>query len=303
MRGTSLWLKINGAILLAFLTAALGFGFILHLYMADRLAAAHNRTRTLLAAVAAHRLEALGPLLEKGRTLDSAKDILDRLLHVDGVTAAALFDADGHPLIQSGEAATLPLSTGTADAKPTGRVFSVTSEDGRLTATLIEPIPGKDSPLGFLRLRYSLQSISDLNQRLWLIFALALTCSYCLMAGLLNVLLHRVVLRPVNTLRQALEAVESGRLNQCVPVLTHDALGRTAAAFNAMATRLCETSQRLDKAQSEVEEQRRLLEIRVEQRTAELGETNVRLRDEIEGRRRAEAERERLLALYRAILE
>ena len=63
--------------------------------MADRVAAVHNRTRALLAAVAVHRLEALAPLLQNGQDTPAIQDILDRLRRVEGVTDVSLFDASG----------------------------------------------------------------------------------------------------------------------------------------------------------------------------------------------------------------
>ena len=103
-------------------------------------------------------------------------------------------------------------------------------------ATLIEPVRGPSGLLGFLRLRYSLHYLQDRNHDVWQIFGLALLSAYALLAGLLNLLLYRFVLRPVETLRQALDSVESGRLDACVPVTSRDAIGRLAAAFNAMPT-------------------------------------------------------------------
>jgi PAS domain S-box-containing protein len=302
MRGVSLRLKINLAILLAFVAAALAFGAVLRLYLADRLALAQDRTRVLLAAVAAHRLEALIPLLEQGQPPKAIQDILDHLTLVKSISEASLFDADGTLLAQAGQGQAAPLVSGEIAARPTGRVYAVSSEHDRLRATLVEPVLGQAGLLGFLRLRYSLASIQDLNQRLWLIFALALASAYGLMAGLLNLLLHRFVLRPVNTLRQALESVEVGSLEATVPVHSRDALGRLATAFNAMSARLRETSLCLGDSRAEVEEQHRLLETRVAMRTAELAEANARLVDEIEGRRRAENSLRQALAQRDALL-
>jgi PAS domain S-box-containing protein len=288
MRGVSLRLKINLAILLAFLVAAVVFGAVLRLNMANRLTLAHDRARVLLASVAAHRLEALIPLLTTPRGLDGVQEILARLLRVDGIEEATLFRPDGTLLAQTGSGLAAPLVSGEIGAMPTARVFTVSSGQGRLLATLIEPVPGQGGLLGFLRLRYSLESVRDLNRHLWEIFTLALICSYVLMAGLLNFLLHCFVLRPVDTLRQALEDVAAGSLDTTVPVRSRDALGRLAKAFNAMSTRLRETSSCLGASRAEVEEHQRLLETRVRTRTAELAEANDKLVREIEARRRAE---------------
>ncbi|KHK02322.1 ATP-binding protein [Desulfovibrio sp. TomC] len=304
MRGVSLRLKINTAILLAFLAAAAAFGGVLRLYMNDRQAAAQNRTRTLLGVLAAHRLENLAPLLHVAQAANAAADILNRLVRVDGVTEASLFTATGRLVATAGDSAAGPLANENDGSLPTGRVFTVSAKDDRLTATLVEPIrDDKGQDLGFLRLRYALQETSPLAAQVWTIFALAVVGAYIFLAGLLNLMLHRFVLEPVDTLRQALEAVEAGDLDQSVPVNSADALGRVGTAFNAMAARLRETSRWLGESRAEVEEHRLLLARRVEERTAELATANTRLVEEIEARRRAEELLSRQMALYIAILE
>ena len=303
MRGLSLRLKINSAILLAFLAAAAAFGGVLHLYMHDRQAAAQNRTRTLLGVLAAHRLENLAPLVHSPQAANAATDILTRLVRVEGVTEASLFTATGRLVATAGDHTPGPLSSEADGGLPTGRLFTVSAEDDRLTATLIEPIHTEGQDLGFLRLRYALKENSPLATQVWTIFALAVVGAYVFLAGLLNLMLHRFVLEPVETLRQALEAVEAGDLDQSVPVVTTDALGRVGMAFNAMAARLRETSRWLGESRAEVEEHRLLLARRVEERTAELAAANARLVEEIEARRRADERLSRQMALYIAILE
>jgi len=303
MRGVSLRLKINAAILLAFLAAAAAFGGVLRLYIADRQAAASNRTRTLLGVLAAHRLEKLAPLLRSDQAAGAAQDILDRLVRVEGVAEASLFSAAGQLVADAGIGVPGPLTNERDGQLPTGRVFAVAAQDDRLTAVLIEPIRGEDRDLGFLRLRYAFKDASPLAGQVWTIFAAAVIGAYIFLAGVLNLMLHRFVLRPVNTLRQALEAVEAGDLDQCVPVATADALGRVGAAFNAMAARLRETSRWLGESRAEVEEHRLLLARRVEERTAELAAANARLVEEIRARSRAEDSLSRHLALHVAILE
>jgi len=303
MRGASLRLKINAAILLAFVAAAAAFAGVLTIYINERQNAAHNRTRTLLAVLAAHRLETLAPLLDAGERLPAARDILNRLVTVEGVTEAALFDASGTLLASAGPENAAPLARDADGRLPTGRGFIVADPDGQPAATMIEPIRTAGRDAGFLRMRYTLKDIAALNQHTWIIFALAAAGAYVFLAGLLNLMLHRFVLRPVDALRQALTAVEAGDLDQEMPVTTNDALGRLAAAFNAMAARLRETSLCLGESRAEVEDHRHSLARRVEERTAELARTNARLLDEIDARARAEGSLSRLLALYKAILE
>ncbi len=303
MHRASLRLKLNAAILLAFLAAAAAFGGVLHLSIQDRLEAARTRTRTLLGVLAAHRLEALAPLLQTPQAANAAQGILDRMVRVDGIIEASLFSAAGVLLADAGTAALTPLTNESGGGLPEGRVFSVTAENDRLLATLVEPIQGEGEIAGFLRLRYALKDSALAGGRVWAIFGLAVAGAYIFLALVLNAMLHLFVLRPVNTLREALEAVEAGDLDQTVPVAGGDALGRLGAAFNAMSARLRETSRWLGESRAEVEEHRHLLARRVEERTAELARANARLTTEIEARGRAEDSLSRHLALYRAILE
>jgi PAS domain S-box-containing protein len=303
MRRASLRLKLNAAILLAFLAAAAAFGGVLHLSIQDRLEAARTRTRTLLGVLAAHRLEALAPLLQTAQAISAAQVILERMVQVDGVIEASLFSDAGVLLADAGTTAPAPLASQPGDNLPEARVFSVTAENDRLLATLIEPIHGEGEIAGFLRLRYALKDSALAGGRVWTIFGLAVAGAYLFLALVLNAMLHLFVLRPVNILRQALEAMEAGDLDQTVPVTGGDALGRLGAAFNAMSARLRETSRWLGESRAEVEEHRLLLARRVEERTAELARTNARLTTEITARTRAEDSLSRHLALYRAILE
>ncbi len=303
MRGVSLRIKINIAILLAFVVAAGGFAAILTSYMADREASTHNRTRILLAALAAHRMERLVPALDKTEELAAARDILDRLVRVEGVVEASLFDELGRLVATAGERPAPPLRGEKGEALPGGRVFTAADEDGKLSAVLVEPIASQGRRLGYLRLRYSMRELHALNQQTWLVFGLAVAGAYLLLATILNVMLHRFVLRPVDVLRQGLQALEAGRLGHAVPVASRDALGKVAMAFNAMSARLKETSESLAASRAEIEEHRRLLARRVEERTADLARANARLVAEVEARREAEARQERTLALYKAILE
>ncbi len=305
MRGASLRVKINLAIFLAFLAAAAAFGGVLSYYMGTRQEAAQQRTRLLLGALAAHRLESLGSMPDGDDARGKAQEIMNRLVRVDGVVEASFFGARGELLATAGEVRPAPLADDDGGlGLPSRRIFSVsTDEDGKVLASLVEPVSDGEHTLGYLRLRYSMREITELNQQTWFVFALAVIGAYLLLAALLNLLLHLFVLHPVDEMRRGLEAVHAGRLDVALPVGSRDALGRMAMAFNAMAMRLKETSESLARSQAEVEENRLLLAKRVEERTAALAQANERLTDEVAARKDAESRQERALALHKAILE
>jgi signal transduction histidine kinase len=59
-----------------------------------------------------------------------------------------------------------------------------------------------------------------------------------LLAGLLGWSTTRAILRPIRSVTDSAVAIGLGDLNQAVPVLSHDELGRLAEAFNRMARQL-----------------------------------------------------------------
>ncbi len=91
-----------------------------------------------------------------------------------------------------------------------------------------------------------------------------------------------LILRPIRSLSAATERIADGDLGARVAAGPPDELGRLGTSFNAMAERIESQAQALGKA-------RDLLEIRVEQRTAELVETTKSLESEVAERKRAES--------------
>lgn len=80
--------------------------------------------------------------------------------------------------------------------------------------------------------------IGSINQSFLLAASLAL-----LLAILLSIGLSRRILKPVEALTAAARQMESGDLNQRVPIKSNDEIGELASAFNAMATSLERTEQ------------------------------------------------------------
>lgn len=80
--------------------------------------------------------------------------------------------------------------------------------------------------------------IGSINQSFLLAASIAL-----LLAAVLSIGLSRRILQPVEALTAAARQMESGDLNQRVPIKSNDEIGELASAFNAMANSLERTEQ------------------------------------------------------------
>ncbi|MCP4595498.1 EAL domain-containing protein [Neptuniibacter sp.] len=87
----------------------------------------------------------------------------------------------------------------------------------------------------------------------------------------------------VNYLHDAFNQVAAGKVDDEIDIRGNDELAELAVAFNAMREKVATRQRALNQAREE-------LEIRVEQRTEELSDTNLRLQAEIDERRKMEEE-------------
>lgn len=110
-------------------------------------------------------------------------------------------------------------------------------------------------------------------QTIWIMLTLIIaTLAVSVTLGVFSV---RQIVRPIQTVVQAAQAMRAGDLSQQVSIRRHDEVGILAGAFNSMARQL----------QSLVTD----LEQRVAERTARLQTTNTHIQQEIAERLRAEA--------------
>ena len=128
-----------------------------------------------------------------------------------------------------------------------------------------------DQSFGRLDLLYSLAELRRAEILTRRLFYGLVGSTFVLLLLLLNLLLSRIVIRPVQALSEAMSDASKGRLDRRLPVKSRDEIGTMALAFNVMAADL-EASKR------EIEDYSRNLEIKVAERTRLLRESEEQLR-------------------------
>ena len=128
-----------------------------------------------------------------------------------------------------------------------------------------------DQSFGRLDILYSLAELRRAELLTRRLFYGLVGSTFVLLLLLLNQLLSRIVIRPVQALSEAMSDASRGRLDRRLPVESRYEIGTMALAFNAMASDL-EASKR------EIEDYSRNLEIKVEERTRLLRQSEEQLR-------------------------
>jgi two-component system nitrogen regulation sensor histidine kinase NtrY len=183
-------------------------------------------------------------------------------LLVDDQGEADLVGPGGRPLLAGRQVRREEVRT--ASALPPGRDdFREAVFAGQRVLALTSTLSAAGEPYGRLQVLKSLAPLDRGERDTRRLFYGGVTLSFVLVLLLLNLLLSRMVLRPVRRVNEAMGRAATGDLSARLPVDSHDEVGSIAGSFNRMVAEL-EASRR------EVEGYSRNLEGMVEARTGEL---------------------------------
>ena len=125
------------------------------------------------------------------------------------------------------------------------------------------PLSAGGELYGRLSVVFSLADVQRVERRTRLAFYGGLATAFVLLVVLLNLLLSRIVLAPVQHVMDAMRQASRGELRVRLPVHSRDEIGSMARSFNSMVDEL-------EVAEAEIEGYSRNLERMVEERTREL---------------------------------
>jgi two-component system nitrogen regulation sensor histidine kinase NtrY len=182
---------------------------------------------------------------------------------------ARLLGAGGRPLAQGLRVAVERLPRFPAAA---GVPFRQATWNGDLVLRSVAPLTAADEVYGRLHIVYSLAELERAESITRLLFYGLVGSSFVLLVVLLNLLIGRIVIAPLQRVLEAMRRGSKGELSVRLPVHSRDEIGTMAEAFNRMVAEL-ESSKRA------IEEYSRNLEAMVAERTGELRESEARLRE------------------------
>jgi len=236
IRSESLHFKVVAAIIGSAVLVAVIFGAILYPLELDRYEAQIDRTRQLLDTVYQQKLQDLANELF-ARNHRALAATLNGILAVDGIAGVKVYLPNGEIFAEAGHGVDWsppPEQLQSLDQDPLF-VQSVAGSSQGLYGRSLDVIGHK---IGYVSIYYDFSPLQHEARRLAETFFILLLTTFLFLSILLTWLLKRLVIKPVELLRVAIQRVQEGHLGQTVELSTKDEIGMVGRAFNEMSNAL-----------------------------------------------------------------
>ncbi|TWI70312.1 PAS domain S-box-containing protein [Desulfobotulus alkaliphilus] len=198
--------RINLAIALTFIVIAIFSSVCLCFYETQRRADYVMRLAGFLEDLLYKHNDQLSNEVFSGLT-KAAQATLFQISERQDVLSVLVFDGEGRFFTGTGSFLPSPLTAGETAFLLNGPDYIVSKEDGLLKLTYTGVLKAHGLHVGFCRIEYSLGSLQRETETIVLIFTVALVSLFCVMSGLLNLMLSRMVVRPLRTLKDSMGCI------------------------------------------------------------------------------------------------
>jgi two-component system, cell cycle sensor histidine kinase and response regulator CckA len=113
--------------------------------------------------------------------------------------------------------------------------------------------------IGFIRIYISMEGVKKELRVSYLILGCMLASILITMLGLLNFFLFRVIIKPIVNLSEAMDQMQTGKIEQHYNVISNDEIGDLSRAFNRMSWALAISYQELESQRKELQETKNYL--------------------------------------------
>jgi len=219
------------------LAVALAFGAGLFAMERQRRTSAMEKIDLLLTAVAQQREESMANELFAGQ-LEALQQSIQAILDVTGVDAVAIYDLSGQAVLRTAPFAAPRLADVLLQRLEADALFLRTAAKDADYALHLDSLEAMGERVGYLALYSDLAELERETTIYMLLFIGMMLCGVVLTTGSLQLMLSRLVLKPLETLKNGITNLQSGRLGERVHLEGDDEIGSLAKAFNEMSAKL-----------------------------------------------------------------
>ncbi len=225
-------------------------------------------------------------------------ETMEKLFEIEDIVYASIYDSERTPIVTKStvpvDQALLELTAGispslTVDRARVGANHEISVLDFKVVA-----VDEEGENIGWVRVGISLGRIAEELGRITARSVLLLA-AFGALALVVSFLVANSIANPIKEIAGAIRAFGEGDWSQTVKTKKTDEVGQLATGFNAMARNLQARTEELQVSKEVLASQATALrkahdrlEVRVEERTAELADANTELKSEIAERRQAE---------------
>jgi PAS domain S-box-containing protein len=163
----------------------------------------------------------------------------EQMLEIKGILSITAYDMDGKTLMYRGlNLGRRDLTQQERDQLETAEAITTIHRDRHTFLEYACPIEAIGDRIGFVRITYDLEDFERQKQLSWWLFWGLLGSILVLMLLVLNIILSRTIIRPINRIRDAMgQSRNDGQPFRAVVIDNHDEIGDLAQAFNRLIGR------------------------------------------------------------------
>ncbi|MEA1969636.1 MAG: ATP-binding protein [Thermodesulfobacteriota bacterium] len=259
---SSLIYKINLAILVTFCSIAAIFTAIEFPFQKQRFNSSLDRIELILQTLVERDREPLAnEIFDKN--IRAMKIRLKAIMKIKGMCAIKIFNSSGHLLLSEGiksdpQDTIMAMTVNkTISQKP---VIEQKRWHGISTLQYSQEISIIGERIGFIKIYYSIKDVEKEQKSSFLIFASLLCSILLIMLVVLNLMLFRMIIRPITFLRNAMEQMGKKSINQQIDIQTEDEIGDLAKTFNRMTLELAHSHEEIKTQNQELRDNKAKIE-------------------------------------------
>jgi signal transduction histidine kinase len=234
MQSSTLRYKINRAILITFAMIALIFSSIHLPFQQQRFQTVMNKIELLLKTLVERDRLHLGDELLDNR-VRAVKIRLKQMMKVKGILSIGIYNPDGKLKAIAGDNSDRSdLAAEERQSAIRGILIQPVKYRRENALLYLQELQMIGERIGFIRIYYSLADVKREQHLSFLIFGGLLLSILIIMIVLLNMILAKMIIRPVRSLQEAAESIARGRLDEFIETGRKDEIGKLAHGFAYM---------------------------------------------------------------------